>query len=83
MPGSAREPLRKWAAHEQLWRGMRGSLLDAHLNSSSSSSTDRAIRCDGRAYDELREITAALDVLPSVHGSSLFRRGNTEVCVCA
>jgi polyribonucleotide nucleotidyltransferase len=59
---------------------MRSSLLDAHLrNGSSDSSGDRAIRCDGRAFDELREITAALDVLPSVHGSGLFRRGNTEV----
>ena len=60
-----------------LWLGMRNALLDAHLLGDSGG--DGAIRCDGRKFDELRSLEAHMDVLPSVHGSGLFRRGNTEV----
>jgi polyribonucleotide nucleotidyltransferase len=36
-------------------------------------------RVDGRKLDETRKITAQIDVLPRVHGSSLFSRGETQV----
>jgi polyribonucleotide nucleotidyltransferase len=36
-------------------------------------------RVDGRRLDETRKITAQIDVLPRVHGSSLFSRGETQV----
>jgi polyribonucleotide nucleotidyltransferase len=36
-------------------------------------------RLDGRQLDETRKITAQIDVLPMVHGSSLFQRGETQV----
>jgi polyribonucleotide nucleotidyltransferase len=36
-------------------------------------------RVDGRKLDETRKITAQVDVLPRVHGSSLFSRGETQV----
>ncbi len=39
-------------------------------------------RCDGRTFKELRRIALAADVLPSVHGSSVFTRGDTQV-LCA
>ncbi len=35
-------------------------------------------RIDGRALDELRDISAEVGVLPHVHGSGLFNRGNTQ-----
>ena len=37
------------------------------------------IRLDGRKSDEIREISAEINVLPRVHGSSLFQRGETQV----
>jgi len=39
---------------------------------------NHGIRCDGRGIDEVRPITAAVDILPVVHGSSLFQRGDTQ-----
>ncbi|MEI6729358.1 MAG: polyribonucleotide nucleotidyltransferase [bacterium] len=36
-------------------------------------------RLDGRRIDEVRKITCQVDVLPRVHGSSLFQRGETQV----
>lgn len=36
-------------------------------------------RVDGRASDELRELSAQVEVLPRVHGSAIFQRGQTQV----
>nr|HPR18600.1 polyribonucleotide nucleotidyltransferase [Candidatus Cloacimonadota bacterium] len=35
-------------------------------------------RADGRGMDDIRPITCELDVLPRVHGSALFTRGETQ-----
>jgi len=35
-------------------------------------------RLDGRTSQDLREVSCSVDVLPSVHGSSLFTRGETQ-----
>ena len=37
------------------------------------------IRVDGRALDEIRPLSCAVGVLPRVHGSSFFQRGQTQV----
>jgi len=41
------------------------------------------IRVDGRMVDEIRLLTSEIDVLPRVHGSSLFTRGETQALVVA
>jgi polyribonucleotide nucleotidyltransferase len=38
-------------------------------------------RIDGRAFDEIRQIEIEVGVLPRVHGSALFRRGETQALV--
>lgn len=35
-------------------------------------------RNDGRALDQIREITSEIDLLPAAHGSALFTRGQTQ-----
>ena len=35
-------------------------------------------RVDGRGFDDIRDITCDIDVLPSTHGSALFTRGETQ-----
>jgi polyribonucleotide nucleotidyltransferase len=35
-------------------------------------------RLDGRSTDQLREVTCSVGVLPRVHGSALFTRGETQ-----
>jgi polyribonucleotide nucleotidyltransferase len=41
------------------------------------------IRADGRALDEVRPIDIDINLLPSVHGSCLFTRGQTQALVTA
>ncbi|MEG0845638.1 MAG: polyribonucleotide nucleotidyltransferase [Niameybacter sp.] len=36
-------------------------------------------RPDGRALDEIRTLTAEIDLVPRVHGSGMFTRGQTQV----
>ena len=36
-------------------------------------------RVDGRQLDEIRPLSAAIDLFPRVHGSALFTRGQTQV----
>ncbi|MBO4888243.1 MAG: polyribonucleotide nucleotidyltransferase [Firmicutes bacterium] len=36
-------------------------------------------RPDGRAMDEIRPLSAEVDLVPRVHGSGLFKRGQTQV----
>ncbi|NEW60305.1 polyribonucleotide nucleotidyltransferase [Sulfurovum sp. bin170] len=44
---------------------------------------DKSIRADGRAFDEVRQIDIETNILPSVHGSCLFTRGQTQALVTA
>ncbi len=36
-------------------------------------------RPDGRAIDQIRPLEAEVDLLPRVHGSSMFKRGQTQI----
>ena len=51
------------------YRTMRDSVLDSK------------IRIDGRKLDDVRAITCKVGVLPRVHGSALFTRGETQALV--
>ncbi len=44
---------------------------------------EKGIRADGRALDQVRPIAIETNILPSVHGSCLFTRGQTQVLVTA
>jgi len=39
---------------------------------------DEKIRVDGRKMDEIRPLSASIDLLPRTHGSALFTRGETQ-----
>ena len=39
---------------------------------------DEKIRPDGRKVDEIRPLSASIDLLPRTHGSALFTRGQTQ-----
>ena len=41
------------------------------------------IRPDHRAFDQIREVTCEIGVLPRVHGSAVFTRGETQALVTA
>lgn len=56
----------KEAFHELIKRFVRKSILEKHH------------RVDGRGLDDIRDITCEIDILPVVHGSALFTRGETQ-----
>lgn len=56
----------KQAFQELIRRYVRASILDKHF------------RVDGRGLDDVRDITCEVDILPRVHGSALFTRGETQ-----
>ena len=37
-------------------------------------------RPDGRAINEIRPLSAEVDLIPRVHGSAMFKRGQTQIC---
>ncbi len=37
-------------------------------------------RPDGRKIDEIRPLAAEIDLIPRVHGSAMFTRGQTQIC---
>ena len=40
-------------------------------------------RPDGRKIDQIRPLAAEIDIIPRVHGSAMFTRGQTQICnVC-
>ena len=41
--------------------------------------TEEKVRPDGRKIDEIRPLDAQIDLLPRVHGSAMFTRGQTQV----
>lgn len=41
--------------------------------------TEEKVRPDGRKVNEIRPLSSKIDILPRVHGSGLFTRGQTQV----
>lgn len=37
-------------------------------------------RPDGRQINEIRKLSAEIDMIPRVHGSAMFTRGQTQIC---
>jgi polyribonucleotide nucleotidyltransferase len=47
-----------------------------------SSMLDKKSRCDGRAFSQIRGLAGEVGIIPVVHGSSLFSRGETQaICL--
>jgi polyribonucleotide nucleotidyltransferase len=55
------------AFDQQLKAFMRDSVLQRHQ------------RQDGRAFDEIRPLSAKVGLLPRTHGSAIFNRGETQI----
>jgi polyribonucleotide nucleotidyltransferase len=58
-----------------------GQLFDEHLSELVREQAIAGRRLDGRGPEDIRPITSEVGWLPSVHGSSLFTRGETQAPV--
>ncbi|MDT8340188.1 MAG: polyribonucleotide nucleotidyltransferase [Longimicrobiales bacterium] len=69
-----------WAEHEkdvgEVLRGIEKRTMREQILSKGE-------RADGRTLDEIRPITCDVGVLPRVHGTALFTRGQTQALVAA
>jgi polyribonucleotide nucleotidyltransferase len=62
------------AAVPAVYDGLREKLLKREI-------FENGHRLDGRRFDEVRQITSEVGVLPRTHGSALFTRGETQALV--
>jgi len=72
------------ASGEEADKDLVSKMLDGYKRSVVRSLIlDDNIRADGRALTEVRPIDIDINILPSVHGSCLFTRGQTQALVTA
>jgi polyribonucleotide nucleotidyltransferase len=64
------------AQAQSLFHGLQERILREEV-------LERNVRLDGRRFDEIRQITIENSVLPRVHGSTVFTRGETQALVTA
>ena len=69
---------------EEADKSLVSKMLEAYKKSVVRSLIlDKEVRADGRALNEVRAIDIETNFLPSVHGSCLFTRGQTQALVTA
>lgn len=66
---------------EELPATIDAIMEDVFYNKARELVLNKKIRTDGRGFEEIRPITCETGVLPRVHGSSLFTRGQTQALV--
>jgi len=72
------------AKGEEADKELVSKMLEAYKKSVVRSLIlEKEVRADGRALNEVRPIEIDINLLPSVHGSCLFTRGQTQALVTA
>ncbi|NCC50726.1 MAG: polyribonucleotide nucleotidyltransferase [Spartobacteria bacterium] len=67
------------AQDEEMTNGMFNMIFDElEIEITRRNVLEKGKRIDGRAFNELRELTAEVGLLPRTHGSALFSRGETQ-----
>lgn len=60
-------------------KGAKAAFSKVQKNVMRSRVVADRVRIDGRATDEIRQLTAEVGVVPGMHGSAIFQRGETQV----
>jgi polyribonucleotide nucleotidyltransferase len=91
-----RDKLENYSSVEQVLEELIASMPDAEAERKSEAKSifkdlkekvlrdevlERGVRLDGRKFDEIRPIWSETGVLPRVHGSVVFTRGETQALV--
>ena len=64
------------ASAKRVFKGLKEKVLRDEI-------LERGQRLDGRKFDEIRDISSEIGLLPRVHGSAVFTRGETQALVTA
>ena len=70
-------------AYDQLMKDVSTALHDLEKDEVRRLITKERVRPDGRRIDEIRPLSSSVAILPRVHGSGLFTRGQTQVLTAA
>ena len=65
--------------YDQLMKDVSTALHDLEKDEVRRLITKERVRPDGRRIDEIRPLSSSVALLPRVHGSGLFTRGQTQV----
>ncbi len=60
---------------------LKSAFKDLKKEAVRKTVVETGVRIDGRDPDEVREVTCEVGLLPKVHGSALFTRGETQALV--
>ena len=76
-----KERLKEKFADNEEWLGLLGDALYQYQKKTVRKMILKDHkRPDGRAINQIRPLAAEVDLIPRVHGSSMFTRGQTQIC---
>ncbi|MCK5681747.1 polyribonucleotide nucleotidyltransferase, partial [bacterium] len=79
-----KDEIRERLAESEIPNGDLGEVFEERLGGAIRRQiSTEGVRIGGRKVDEVRDIVAEVALLPRVHGSSLFTRGETQAIVTA
>ena len=70
------EEIERRSSAKQIFKGLKEKVMRDEI-------LERGQRLDGRRFDQIRPIWIEVGVLPRVHGSAIFTRGETQALVSA
>ena len=76
-----KEMLKERYADNEEWLGFLGDALYQYQKKTVRKMILKDHkRPDGRKLDQIRPLAAEVDIIPRVHGSAMFTRGQTQIC---
>ena len=74
----AKEASESYKEDEELYPEVKGHIKTMFKNAVRKNILDKKVRVDGRGLADVRQISIVPSLLPRVHGSALFTRGETQ-----
>ena len=72
------EALEPYLEDEEMYPEVKNHIKNMFKNTVRKTVLDKKVRVDGRGLEDIRDISVVESILPRVHGSALFTRGETQ-----
>ena len=73
-----KEALEPFLEDEVMYPEVKNHIKNMFKNTVRKTVLDKKVRVDGRGLEDIRDISIVPSILPRVHGSALFTRGETQ-----
>ena len=73
-----KEALEPYLEDEEMYPEVKNHIKNMFKNTVRKTVLDKKVRVDGRGLEDIRDISIVESILPRVHGSALFTRGETQ-----